>query len=69
MLHGVREGVVAFDPQGRVTVVNDEARRLLGLGTALGDWVADEDDGGELPRGLPGAAQRRLWGPYRADQH
>jgi len=37
MLHGVREGVVAFDPQERVTVVNDEARRLLGLGTALGE--------------------------------
>ena len=37
MLHGVREGVVAFDPHERVTVVNDEARRLLGLGTALGE--------------------------------
>lgn len=36
MLHGVREGVIAFDPHERVTVVNDEARRLLGLGTALG---------------------------------
>lgn len=36
MLHGIREGVVAFDPEGRVTVINDEARHLLGLGTALG---------------------------------
>src|SRR5882757_7760096 len=26
MLHGVREGVVTFDPEGRVTLVNDEAR-------------------------------------------
>jgi PAS domain-containing protein/anti-sigma regulatory factor (Ser/Thr protein kinase) len=30
-LHGIREGVVGFDAQRRVTVVNDEARRLLGL--------------------------------------
>ena len=34
MLHGVREGVIAFDATGRLTVVNDEARRLLGLRTA-----------------------------------
>ena len=30
-LHGIREGVIAFDPGGRITVVNDEAQRLLGL--------------------------------------
>jgi len=37
MLHGVREGVVTFDPSGRVTLLNDEARRLLRLtGTAIG---------------------------------
>ena len=30
-LHGIREGVVCFDPQGRITVVNGEARRLLEL--------------------------------------
>ena len=30
-LHGIREGVVAFDRDGRVTVVNDEAQRLLHL--------------------------------------
>jgi len=34
VLHGIREGVIAFDEDGRVTLVNDEARRLLGLGTA-----------------------------------
>ena len=28
-LHGIREGVVAIDPDGRISVVNDEARRLL----------------------------------------
>ena len=31
MLHGIREGVVCFDAQGRITVVNGEAQRLLGL--------------------------------------
>ncbi|XAS69762.1 ATP-binding protein [Micrococcaceae bacterium Sec5.7] len=31
MLHGLKEGVVALDPQHRITVVNDSARRLLGL--------------------------------------
>ncbi|MBT2385642.1 sensor histidine kinase [Streptomyces sp. ISL-11] len=33
MLHGIREGVVALDRRGRVRLVNDEAQRLLGLGT------------------------------------
>ena len=31
MLHALKEGVVACDPAGRVTLVNDEARRLLDL--------------------------------------
>jgi two-component system, CitB family, sensor kinase len=31
MLHGIREGVIAFDRQGRISMANDEARRLLGL--------------------------------------
>jgi two-component system, CitB family, sensor kinase len=30
MLHGIREGVIAFDRQGRTSMANDEARRLLG---------------------------------------
>ena len=33
-LHGIREGVIAFDRSGRVSVVNDEAQRLLG-GSAI----------------------------------
>lgn len=33
-LHGVREGVIAFDTAGRVSMLNDEAQRLLGLGVA-----------------------------------
>lgn len=32
MLHGIREGVVTLDPEGRVSLVNDEACRLLGFG-------------------------------------
>ncbi|WP_246023155.1 ATP-binding protein [Nocardia yunnanensis] len=31
VLHGIGEGVVAVDAKSRVTVVNDEARRLLGI--------------------------------------
>ena len=41
-LHGIREGTVATDRNGRVTIANDEAARLLGLppdveGRVLGD--------------------------------
>ncbi|MCU1469913.1 MAG: hypothetical protein JWQ39_1062 [Glaciihabitans sp.] len=31
LLHGIREGMVGFDVQGRMTVINEEAERLLGL--------------------------------------
>jgi two-component system CitB family sensor kinase len=31
MLHGVREGVITFDPAGNVTLVNDEALRLTDM--------------------------------------
>ncbi len=31
MLHGIREGAIATDAAGRVTLLNDEAQRLLGL--------------------------------------
>jgi len=42
MLHGIREGVVATDRDGRLTLVNDEARRLLGLNAeCLGRRLAD----------------------------
>ncbi|NKI42808.1 sensor histidine kinase [Streptomyces physcomitrii] len=38
MLHGIREGVVALDREGRLRLVNDEAQRLLGLGAgAIGE--------------------------------
>ncbi|HEX3782034.1 MAG TPA: sensor histidine kinase [Pseudonocardiaceae bacterium] len=47
MLHGVREGVVTFDLRGNVTLINDEARRLIGvhaeaLGHTLHELVPDE---------------------------
>lgn len=54
MLHGIREGVIAFDPDGRITVVNDEARDLLGLGTALGSRLEELLPDGRLRRALDG---------------
>jgi two-component system CitB family sensor kinase len=31
VLHSIREGLIVIDPNGRVGVINDEARRLVGL--------------------------------------
>ncbi|HZP54649.1 sensor histidine kinase [Actinocrinis sp.] len=54
-LHGIREGVIAFDPAGRVTMINDEARRLLGLGTAgIGGRLEDLVPEGRLRDVLSG---------------
>jgi two-component system CitB family sensor kinase len=37
VLHGIKEGTVAVDTHGRITLVNDEAKRLLDLdATAIG---------------------------------
>jgi len=42
MLHGIREGTLATDTAGRITLVNDEAKRLLDLDdSALGRSLAD----------------------------
>lgn len=42
MLHGVREGAITVDPSGRITLINDEAQRLLGLDAdAFGRHVAE----------------------------
>ncbi|MER7834520.1 sensor histidine kinase [Streptomyces sp. NPDC096040] len=54
MLHGIREGVIAFAPDGRITVINDEARNLLGLGTALGSRLEEVLPEGRLRRALDG---------------
>jgi two-component system, CitB family, sensor kinase len=43
VLHGVGEGVLATDPDGRVSVRNDEAARLLGQATEPGTAAADLD--------------------------
>jgi two-component system, CitB family, sensor kinase len=49
MLHGIREGVVGLDLQGRVTLVNDEAIRLLRIpGDALGRTLDDLGVGEEM---------------------
>jgi two-component system CitB family sensor kinase len=42
VLHGIREGVIAVDPAGRIMVANGEASRLLGLhGPVEGRLVAE----------------------------
>ena len=42
MLHGIREGVVGLDLRGRVTLINDEAIRLLHIpGDALGRTLVE----------------------------
>lgn len=49
VLHGIREGMIAFDGSGRVAMMNDEARRLAGLGgVALGARLEDELPEGRL---------------------
>ncbi|MFG2480875.1 sensor histidine kinase [Streptomyces fagopyri] len=45
----------SFDPEGRVTVINDEARHLLGLGTALGSRLDELLPEGRLRRALDGS--------------
>ncbi|GAA3123529.1 sensor histidine kinase [Planomonospora alba] len=42
VLHGVKEGVIALDLQGRVTLLNDAARELIGLsGGDVGRRIAE----------------------------
>ena len=42
MLHGIREGAITVDTAGRITMINDEAQRLLGAdGEAVGRFLAD----------------------------
>jgi two-component system CitB family sensor kinase len=42
MLHGIREGVIIVDPEGRLLLVNDEARRLAGLASSAAGAPLDE---------------------------
>jgi len=67
MLHGIREGVLALDTAGRVTIANDEARRLLGLspsvaGSPLRDIVPEGRVRDVLDGTAPGADQVVLAG-------
>jgi sensor histidine kinase regulating citrate/malate metabolism len=53
MLHGIREGVVGLDTRGRVTLVNDEAIRLLRIpGDAIGRPLEDLGVGEEMRAAL-----------------
>jgi len=53
MLHGIREGVIGLDLRGRVTLVNDEAIRLLRIpGDALGRTMDDLGVGAEMREAL-----------------
>lgn len=57
MLYGIAEGVVALDPQHRITLVNDVARRLLDLPeTAVGALVDELGLTARLRDVLTGAA-------------
>jgi two-component system CitB family sensor kinase len=51
-LHGIREGVVAVDPQGRFSLVNDQAHQLLG--------TTPRDVGRSVAQVLPEGALREL---------
>jgi two-component system CitB family sensor kinase len=53
MLHGVREGVIGLDLRGRVTLVNDEAIRLLRIpGDAVGRGLEELGVGEEMREAL-----------------
>jgi two-component system, CitB family, sensor kinase len=55
MLHGVREGTITVDVNGHVTLLNDEAKRLLGLNdSALGQPLSDVVPGGRVREVLTG---------------
>ena len=60
MLHGIREGVVGLDTRGRVTLVNDEAIRLLGIpGDAIGRSLEDLGLGTEMRDALLSGTEER----------
>lgn len=60
VLHGIREGMIAFDASGRVAMMNDEARRLAGLGgVAIGSRLEDVLPDGRLRDVLCGVVTGR----------
>lgn len=67
VLHAVREGLLLLDADGRITLVNDEARRLLGLPQDVHGRRADEVGlppalGAELVAGGPLTDRTHLTG-------
>ncbi|MDQ6740391.1 MAG: sensor histidine kinase, partial [Actinomycetota bacterium] len=55
LLHGIREAMVGFDDDGKVTVINSEARRLLDLeGNVVGKRLEDVLPAGRLRALLTG---------------
>jgi sensor histidine kinase regulating citrate/malate metabolism len=60
MLHGIREGVVGLDLRGRVTLINDEAIRLLRIpGDAVGRTLTDLGVGEEMREALLSSEEER----------
>jgi two-component system CitB family sensor kinase len=58
MLHGVREGAITVDARGRVTLINDEAQRLLGLEEqAIGRFLHDVVPAGRVRDVLTGRVE------------
>lgn len=58
MLHAIREGAIGVDRGGRITLVNDEARRLLELdGDVVGDDLASVVPAGRVRDVLAGAIE------------
>jgi two-component system CitB family sensor kinase len=58
MLHGIREGVIGFDTKQRITLINDEARRLMRLsGTLIGRSIDEVFPPGRLRDVLSGDAE------------
>ena len=56
MLHNIREGVITLDRNERVTLINDEARRLLPIAdNAVGQSIEDLFEPGRLRDLLTGA--------------
>ncbi|MFL6080098.1 MAG: ATP-binding protein [Ornithinibacter sp.] len=72
MLRGIAEGVIALDPQHRITLVNEVARQLLDLPEhAIGTSIADLRIEGRLREVLVGenTRPRGTGGGIEADDH
>jgi len=58
VLHGIKEGTIATDAEGRITLVNDEAKRLLGLDDqAIGKRLVDVVPAGHVREVLAGSIE------------